>query len=132
MSHIYRNVYAKSYVIIQYHSPSLPIIPHHYTSFSFIRMATSRCSIAHGLICFFCTILNPAEKNKKITCLTGYHPQDSLKLLCLVQEIDQEEINLYSRLSITRTRPNLNLALTRNKIDFPWISFIYLLLLYPR
>ena len=31
-----------------------------------------------------------------------------------------------SRLSITRTLANSNLALPRTKTDFPWISFIHL------
>ena len=31
----------------------------------------------------------------------------------------------YSRLPITRTLANSNLALTRTKIDFPWISVIH-------
>ena len=33
----------------------------------------------------------------------------------------------YSRLPITQTLANLNLMLTRTKLDFPWISFIHLL-----
>ena len=33
----------------------------------------------------------------------------------------------YSRIPITRTLANSNLALTRTKIDFPWISLIHLL-----
>ena len=33
----------------------------------------------------------------------------------------------YSRLPITRTLANSNLALTRTKINFPWISVIHLL-----
>ena len=37
------------------------------------------------------------------------------------------EISSYSRLPITRTLANSNLALTRTKIDFPWISVIHLL-----
>ena len=32
--------------------------------------------------------------------------------------------DMYSRLPITRTLANLKLALTRTKIDFPWISVI--------
>ena len=36
------------------------------------------------------------------------------------------EDQLYSRLPITRTLANSNLALTRTKIGFPSISFIYL------
>ena len=31
----------------------------------------------------------------------------------------------YSRLTITRTLANSNLALTRTKLDFPWISVIH-------
>ena len=34
-------------------------------------------------------------------------------------------ITKYSRLQITRTLANSNLALTRTKIDFPWISVIH-------
>ena len=34
-------------------------------------------------------------------------------------------VAVYSRLPITRTLANSNLALTRTKIDFPWISFIH-------
>ena len=37
----------------------------------------------------------------------------------------------YSRLPITRTLANLNLMLTRTKLDFPWISFIHLLYIVP-
>ena len=40
--------------------------------------------------------------------------------------------HIYSRLPITRTLSNLNLALTRTKIDFPWIPVIHLLQCYPR
>ena len=36
----------------------------------------------------------------------------------------------YSRLPITGTLANSNLALTRTKINFPWISFIHLLSFY--
>ena len=37
----------------------------------------------------------------------------------------QSVLILYSRLPITRTLANSNLALTRTKIDFPWIFVIY-------
>ena len=33
---------------------------------------------------------------------------------------------------LTRTHANSNLALTRTKIDFPWISVTHVLLFYPR
>ena len=36
-------------------------------------------------------------------------------------------VNQYSRLLITLPLANSNLALTRTKVDFPWISFLHLL-----
>ena len=36
----------------------------------------------------------------------------------------RQPFTIYSRLPITRTLANSNLALTRTKIDFPWISVI--------
>ena len=52
--------------------------------------------------------------------------------LCAVSHVEQLflaflEQSFYSRLLITRTLANSNLALTRTKIDFPWISVIHLL-----
>ena len=37
------------------------------------------------------------------------------------------QFEIYTRLSIIRTFTNSNLALTRAKVDFPYISFIHLL-----
>ena len=51
----------------------------------------------------------------------------SLTLCRFCTSIVLVDETLYSRLPITRTLANSNLALTRTKIDFPWISFIHLL-----
>ena len=42
-------------------------------------------------------------------------------------ETTEKGTRIYSRLSITRTLANSNLALTRTKAYFRWISFIFLL-----
>ena len=47
--------------------------------------------------------------------------------LSLIDEKEGRDPENYSRLPITRTLANSNLALTPTNIDFPWISFIHLL-----
>ena len=47
---------------------------------------------------------------------------DETKLWLSLTEVNAAK---YSRLPITRTIANSNLALTRTKIDFPWISVIH-------
>ena len=43
------------------------------------------------------------------------------------EESNVSPYEIYSWLPTTRTLANSNLALTRTKVDFPWISFIHLL-----
>ena len=48
-----------------------------------------------------------------------------LELWITLRNDNDDDYQKYSRLSITRTLRNLNLTLTRTKIDFSWISVIH-------
>ena len=66
------------------------------------------------------------RKEEFFLFLNGTVIQKSLAFLNVYKSSCLQDSN-YSLLPITRTLANSNLALTRTKIDFPWISVIHLL-----
>ena len=72
-------------------------------------------------------ILTKPVIEDKVHSRNYFYHETFVMLIIISIVLTQALIQIYSWLPITRTLNNSNLALTRTKIDFPWISVVHLL-----